>query len=102
MGKLALIITTTTKPGKREEVRRLYEELLAPRATENAAQEIVVWCTDEHDPDTFHLFEIYTDRDAFGANARAPSFADYMGRVAPLLAGEPTVRMASLGWCKGL
>lgn len=102
MGELAMIIKTRTQPGKRAEVQKLYQELLVPRAVENDAQEIVVWCDDQHDPDTFTLFEIYRDGAAFGANARSDWFADYMARVGPLLAGEPEVTMATPGWSKGI
>jgi quinol monooxygenase YgiN len=102
MGELALIIKTRTRAGKRDEVRRLYEERLVPRAQQNDAQEVVVWCDDQHDPDTFYLFEIYRDAAAFGANAQSDWFADYMTRVGPLLAGEPEVSMATPGWSKGV
>ncbi len=97
-----MIITTTTQPGRRDDVRAAYEELLAPRAAENDGQEVVVWCDDQQDADTFHLFEIYRDMATMGANAEAPWFADYLARVGPLLAGEPSVRMATPGWSKGV
>ena len=102
MDKLAMIIKTKTQPGKRTEVRGLYEELLAPRAADNDGQEVVVWCSDQHDPDTFYLFEIYRDASIMGANAQSPWFAEYMERVGPLLAGEPEVGMATPGWSKGV
>lgn len=102
MSRLAMIIKTKAKPGKRDEIQALYEELLAPRAVENEAQEAVAWCADQHDPDTFYLFEIYRDGEAMGTNAQAPWFGEYMAKVGPLLAGEPDVGMASLEWAKGL
>ena len=102
MGELAMIIKTKTQPGKRDEVQRLYRELLVPRALANEAQEVVVWCDDQDDPDTFLLFEIYRDAAAFGANAQSDWFADYLARVGPLLAGEPEVTMATPAWSKGI
>jgi quinol monooxygenase YgiN len=102
MGELAMIIKTTTQPGKRADVARLYQELMAPRAVENEAQEVVVWCDDQQDPDTFYLFEIYRDAAALGANANADWFAAYMARVGPLLAGEPVITMATPAWSKGV
>ncbi|MGD2101469.1 MAG: antibiotic biosynthesis monooxygenase [Acidimicrobiia bacterium] len=102
MGELALIVTSTAKDGKRDEIRGLYEELMAPRAVDNPSQEVVVWCADQHDPNTFYLFEIYTDAAAMGANAQADWFGEYMARVGPLLAGEPTVAMATPMWTKGV
>lgn len=102
MDKLAMLITTRTKPGKRDEVRAMYEEHLAPRATDNDAQELVVWCADHADPDVFHLFEIYRDGDAAQAAGQAPWFWEYLGLVGPLLEGQPEVRTASPTWAKGI
>ncbi len=100
--KVAIIVTTTTRPGMRDDVRALYEELLAPRAVENDGQEVVVWCDDQHDADTFHLFEIYRDMSVMGANAQAPWFAEYMAKVGPMLAGEPSVAMLTPRWSTGV
>ncbi len=101
MGDLAMIVTTKALPGKRDELYALYQRDLAPRAAANDAQEVVVWCADEQDPDTFHLFEIYRDMAALGANAQADWFAAYLAEAGPLLAGEPQVRMAAPRWSKG-
>ena len=102
MGEVAMIITSTAAPGKREELYELYREHLAPRAEANEAQEVVVWCADQQDPDRFHLFEIYRDEAALGANAQADWFAEYLQAAMPLLAGEPTVAMAEPRWSTGL
>ena len=100
--KVAIIVTTTTRPGRRDEVRALYQELLAPRAVENEGQEVVVWSDDQHDPNTFHLFEVYRDMSVMGANAQAPWFAEYMAKVGPMLAGEPKVTMLTPRWSTGV
>ena len=100
--QVAIIVTTKTRPGNREEVRELYEELLAPRAVENDDQKVVVWCDDQQDDDTFHLFEMYRDMAAMGANAHATWFAEHMARVGPLLAGEPAVAMLTPRWSTGV
>ena len=102
MGELAIIVKSKSQPGKREEIKELYDTLLAPRAVENDAQQVVVWCADQHDPDVFYLFEIYTDPQAMGANAQADFFVEYMTRVGPLLAGEPEVAMTTPLWSKGV
>jgi quinol monooxygenase YgiN len=102
MGEIAMIVTTDTQPGKRGEVYELYRELMTPRAEVNDSQEVVVWCDDQQNPDRFHLFEIYSDASALGANASAPWFAEYMVKAGPLLAGEPTVAMAVPAWSKGI
>lgn len=102
MGDLALFISSKAQPGKRDEVFALYQEMLAPRAEENDAQEVVAWCADQHDPDAFYLFEIYRDADSFGQNAQSEWFAEFMAASGPLMAGEPTVGMANPLWSKGI
>ena len=102
MGRLAMFIKSKAKPGRRDELQSLYQELLAPRAMQNEAQEVVVWCADQHDPDTFYLFEIYSDAAEMGANAEAPWFAEYMARAGTHLAIEPEVEMATPVWSKGV
>ena len=102
MPKLAILINSRTQPGKRPEVFAAYRQHMAPRAEENEAQEVVVWCDDATDPDSFFLFEIYANEADFQANAQAPWFAEYMAAVGPLLAEEPSVTMASPTWATGL
>lgn len=102
MSKVALIVKTKTQPGKREEVRRLYEEILGPRAQANPAQELVIWCSDEADADTFYLFEIYRDRASQQENGQAPWFFEYLQKVQSLLAGMPEVMTATPMWAKGI
>ncbi len=102
MGDLAMFIKSKAQPGKRDEILALYREILAPRAEANEAQEAVMWAADQHDADTFYLFEVYADGQAMGANASAPWFAEYMEKVGPMLAGEPEVAMATPRWSTGL
>ena len=42
MDNVAMIITSTATPGKRDELYELYRQHLAPRAEENEAQQVVV------------------------------------------------------------
>ncbi len=98
--RLALFVKTRTMPGKRDQVRGLFQKHLAPKAEANPAQEIVIWCDDEHDPDVFHFFEIYNDRKAFEASSQAPWAAEYMKEVMPLLQGQPEVGFATPRWAK--
>ena len=102
MSKLAMIITSRAQPGKRDTLYDLYREHLAPRAEANDDQEVVVWCEDNEDADTFHLFEIYRTVEAFQANAGSDFFATYMATAGPLLAGQPEVRMVTPRWTTGL
>jgi quinol monooxygenase YgiN len=102
MSKVALIVKTRTQPGKRDEVRRLFEKRLGPRALANTSQEVVVWCADDSDPDVFYLFEIYADRAAWQANSQAPWFSEYLQEAGPLLTGSSEFASAAPLWAKGL
>ena len=94
------MVNGRTQPGKRDEVRRLFEAHLAPRAIANEAQPIVVWCADNGDPDAFYLWEVYSDPEAMEANGRAHWFGQYMAAVGPLLDGQPEVTTSTPMWLK--
>ena len=55
---------------------------------------------DDHDANTLYIFEHYTDRQVFQANAQAPWYAEYMNHVAPLLEGQPEVGVSTPVWSK--
>ncbi len=97
-----MMVTSKAQPGKRDELYELYRQQLAPRAEENDRQEVVVWSTDDADDDVFHLFEIYSDKDAFQANAGSEFFMEYMKSAGPLLAGEPNVQLMTPRWSTGV
>ncbi len=101
MSKVAMIIKTKTQPGQRQTVRQLYVEILGPRAEENAAQELIIWCDDASDPDTFYLFEIYRDSASQQENGQSSWFSDYLKKTQPYLAGWPEVLTATPQWAKG-
>ena len=102
MSELAMIVSSTALPGKRQEVFDLYLEHLAPRAEANDDQHVVIWCADQQDDDVFHLIEVYRSAEAMGANAQAPWFAAYMEQAMSLLAAQPQVHMATPQWSKGI
>jgi quinol monooxygenase YgiN len=101
MSKTALILTVHTQPGKRDELRALWDEQLRPRAEHNQAQELYLYCDDAADPDAIHIVEVYGDPDAIERNATAPWSAHYMRDSAPLIAGAPAMVTARPVWTKG-
>ncbi|MEQ9812842.1 MAG: hypothetical protein RLO50_08665 [Azospirillaceae bacterium] len=100
MSKLALIIKTRTKPGRRDDVIGLWEEHLKHRAAANADQESYFLCLDNRDADVFILFEVYRNPATLAANAEAAWFQDYMNAVMPLLDGPPEVHQTTPFWEK--
>ena len=99
--KLALVIKTKCQPGKRDEVRALWEKHLQPHSKSNTGQEMYVFCYDNQDADTLYLFEIYSSQAAFGEASQQPWFGEYMAAAGPLLAGQPEVGMATPLFAKG-
>ena len=103
MQKLALFLKNKAKPGKREEVHRLWDKYLRPRVETSAAQELYLFCYADDDPDTFYIFELYNDRQAFMDNGQAGWFADYLREVSPLLQeGMADFGGATPVWAKGV
>lgn len=101
MAKLALIIKTTCQPGKRDEVRALWDAQLRPRLEANDGQEVYFFCNDDQNENVFYLFELYNNRELFQEQSQAPWFWEYMGQVGPLLDGQPEVAMTTPVWAKG-
>ena len=102
MQKIALFLKNKAKPGKREDVHRLWDKYLRPRVERSETQELYFFCYDDNDPDTFYIFELYNDRQSLVDNGQAEWFADYMREVGPLLQDG----MADFGsttpvWAKG-
>jgi quinol monooxygenase YgiN len=100
MTQVATIVSGRAKPGKRDELLALFKKELAPRATNNPAQQVVVWVADAADPDVFHLFEVYVDRAAMESNAKAEWFWAYMAQAGPLLDGQPEMKTGVPRWAK--
>lgn len=99
-GRLALFITTRARPGKRDELRRLWEKHLRPRVQQNPAQDVYAYCLDREDPDLIHLFEVYDDASAMAEAGEAEWFEAYMEEAAPLMAEPPSIVVADPVWEK--
>jgi quinol monooxygenase YgiN len=100
MSKAALFITHKALPGKRDEVRRVWEKHLRPNIAENPAHEAYFYCYDDADPDVICVFQQYVDHEAPKDFVKAPWYAAYSDEVSPLLAGPPEIRAATPMWAK--
>jgi quinol monooxygenase YgiN len=101
MSKTALFIKHRALPGKRDEVRRVWEKYLRPSIITNMAHETYVYCYDDGDPDTICVFQLYASHASSQEFLKAPWYAAYLKEVTPLLAGEPEIRTATPVWAKG-
>lgn len=98
--RVALFITTRARPGRRDELVRLWEEHLRERVVESEVQEVYAYCLDREDPNLIHLFEIYADSSAMGEAAGSEWFEAYMEKAAPLMAEPPSIVVADPVWEK--
>ena len=101
MTKTALFIKHKAKPGKREEVRKVWEKHLRPRIGENVAHEAYFYCYDDNDPDMICVFQLYTDHTGPQGFVKQPWYPAYEAEVGPLLTGESEFRTATPFWIKG-
>ncbi len=101
MSKTALFIKHRTLPGRRDEVRRLWEKHLQPRIAGNIAHEAYIYCYDDDDPDTICVFQLYANRASAQEFLTGPWYAAYLKEVTPMLAYEPEIRAATPIWAKG-
>ena len=60
MTALALIIKHKTQPGKREEVRKIWEKHMAPAISSNPGHTAYFYCFDNADEDSICAFQQYS------------------------------------------
>lgn len=99
--KVALFIMHRALPGKRDQVRQVWERHMQALITQNRAHENYFYCYDNNDPDAICVYQQYSDHEASQAFLENPSYADYHKEVTPLLAGEPKITAATPLWIKG-
>jgi quinol monooxygenase YgiN len=101
MSKTALFIKHRALPGKRDEVRRVWEKHLQPKITSNTAHQTYIYCYDDNDPDVICVFQLYANQASSQEFLKTPWYAAYLRDVTPLLAGEPEIQAATPVWAKG-
>jgi len=100
MSKSALFIKHRAQPGRRDEVRRVWEKHLKPNIAGNPAHEAYFYCYDDNDPDVICVYQQYVDRASPQEFVKTPWYASYLDEVSPLLAGEPEIRTVTPVWAK--
>ena len=101
VSKIAIVMKVTTRPGQRDELRKLWDTHLRPRVETDPAQELYLVVEDAVDPDALHLIEVYGDPERMRRNAEAPWFAEYLAAAGPLLAAPPVMATGEPVWAKG-
>lgn len=101
MTSLALIIKHKTQPGKRDEVREVWEGQMAPAIAANPGHIAYFYCFDNADPDSICAFQQYASVEASNEFLKTDSYAAYLKEVEPLLSGPPQVMALTPMWAKG-
>jgi quinol monooxygenase YgiN len=101
MTSLALIIKHKTQPGKRDEVRKVWERHMAPAVSANPGHLAYFYCFDNADLDAIVAFQQYASAEAASDFLKTDSYAAYLQEVEPLLSGPPQVTALTPMWSKG-
>lgn len=88
-------------PGKRDEVRIVWEKHMAPAISANSGHLAYFYCFDNADPDAICAFQQYVSADAAQEFLKTSSYLEYLQEVEPLLAGPPHVTTLTPIWSKG-
>lgn len=78
MTALALIVEHKTKPGRRDEVRKVWERHMAPAIASNPGHVAYFYCFDNTDPDSMCAFQQYSSAEPSQAFLKTDSYAAYL------------------------
>ena len=102
MSNSAIIVRHKAQPGKRDELRRVWEKYVGGYVAANDGALSCYYCYDDNDPDTIIVFQVASgavDPQEFG---KQPWFADYQRETGALIvAGQSELRTATPQWVKG-
>lgn len=96
----ALFIKHTAKPGKRDDVKRVWEKYVRNYVMGSDRQPAYFYCYDNSDPDTVLVFQLHADQDSASEFMKQPWYSDYERETADLLAGPSEFRTAAPQWIK--
>lgn len=100
MSKTALFIRHQAKPGKRDDIRRVWEKYVKPRASANPAHEAYYFCYDSKDADVICVFQLYSSEGDMQNFLQGAWYADYLKEVGEFVAIPPQITPAGLVWAK--
>lgn len=100
MTQIAVMIRHQTLPGKRNEVRAVWETHMAPAVSSNAGHLAYYYCLDDADPDAISAFQVYESPEASQQFLETEAYRRYVVAVEPLLSGPPQVTSLTPVWQK--
>jgi len=96
----ALFLTHRTKPGRRDDVERVWRRHMPDAIAANDGHELYRYCFAEDSPDVIVVYQQYVDADAAAAFLETPPYLAYLREVEPLLEGPPEAVRAVVRWQK--
>lgn len=100
MTQLALIIRHQTRPGRRDDVRKVWEAHMAPAVEANPGHLAYFYGFDDTDPDAIIAFQVYDCVESSQQFLETEAYASYLRDVEPLLSGPPQVTPLRSVWAK--
>lgn len=100
MSQIALFVKHKTLPGKRNEVRKVWEKHMMPAIAANPEHCAYFYCFDNADTDSICAFQLYTGVGASQEFLKTDSYVAYLKEVEPLLSGPPQVTALTTMWSK--
>lgn len=100
MSKHAFFIRHQALPGKRDDVRGVWERHVKPRAAANPAHEAYYFCYDSNDADVICVFQLYTTAADAKTFLGGEWYPGYLKEVGQFVTAPPVITSADLVWAK--
>ncbi len=100
MNSTALFIIHKTKPGKREEVKKVWLRHMAPAIQDNAGHLAYFYTFDNNDPNSICAFQHYESEQAAEDFLSHPNYQAYLVESRELLEHEPRIMSLAPQWVK--
>jgi quinol monooxygenase YgiN len=101
MSNSATFVRHKAKPGKRDEIRRVWERYARDYVAGSKGALSYYYCYDDNDPDAIVVFGLATDQASGQDFLKQPWFGDYQRETAALVVGPSEVRTLTPQWAKG-
>jgi quinol monooxygenase YgiN len=101
MSKSADLVKYKAQPGKRDELKRVWEKYVRDYVVNRTASLSYYYCYDTDDPDTIIVFGVSDDPASGQEFVKQPWFRDFQQETTALLAGPVEVQRATVRWEKG-
>jgi len=100
MTRTALYVRHNAKPGKREEVKRIWEKYARPYVEAADGQLVYVYGFDDNDPDVIVAYQLMADASGADDFVEQPWYGDYERETSALPAGPSEFRTITPQWIK--